>query len=553
MRFGPQICGDLDAAASREWLVADGLGGFAMGTVAGLRTRRYHGLQVVATQPPGGRMLGLGCARPGARRRRRTRPARGSRVGERRRRSVRATSCSRRFDLEDGVPRWRWQVGEVVLEREVAAMHGRPAVAVVTSPGTRAAVRSVSSSPRSRPGATRTASGSPTALQPSRRWRTASSSKAPTASPVRASRPAGEWYRGVRYREEAARGLNDREDLWLAGTFAAELEPGETLMVSSWATAARRRRADAGRAGAGPLARAGRARARRGRDRRRARPGGGPDGRRRPDDRRRLPVVRRLVARHDDVVRGAAARDRPGRRRPRTPACAARPSSARACSRTRSTAGCPSTTRSTARSGSCTPSAGTSSAPATSTSRPSSCRALISIVDAHVAGTRYGIHVDPADGLAHPGRGRGRADLDGRARRRRPGHAARRQAGGGQRALDQRAGDRRRPAGADGRRLAAIRGTRAAGSRILRPGVPARRPLRRRRRRHDACGRTSSSPCPCHTRRSATPRSSTPAPRCSHLSGCAASTQPIPATSDSTEAARPSATARTTRARSGRG
>src|SRR5262249_46924598 len=33
---------------------------------------------------------------------------------------------------------------------------------------------------------------------------------------------AGEWYRGVRAREEAARGLNDREDLWAAGTFRIE-------------------------------------------------------------------------------------------------------------------------------------------------------------------------------------------------------------------------------------------------------------------------------------------------------------------------------------------
>src|SRR5205823_7216771 len=47
--------------------------------------------------------------------------------------------------------------------------------------------------------------------------------------------PAGDWYRGVRYREEAARGLNDREDLWHAGTFSAELEPGGALRVDAWA------------------------------------------------------------------------------------------------------------------------------------------------------------------------------------------------------------------------------------------------------------------------------------------------------------------------------
>jgi len=40
-----------------EWLETDGLGGFAMGTVSGPRTRRYHGLLVTATAPPVGRMV----------------------------------------------------------------------------------------------------------------------------------------------------------------------------------------------------------------------------------------------------------------------------------------------------------------------------------------------------------------------------------------------------------------------------------------------------------------------------------------------------------------
>ena len=46
--FGPQVCGDLAAGGAREWLVPDGVGGYAMGTVSGLRTRRYHALQVIA-------------------------------------------------------------------------------------------------------------------------------------------------------------------------------------------------------------------------------------------------------------------------------------------------------------------------------------------------------------------------------------------------------------------------------------------------------------------------------------------------------------------------
>jgi predicted glycogen debranching enzyme len=55
--FNKTICGNLEAALSREWLETNGLGGFACGTIAGANTRRYHGLLTAALNPPGGRML----------------------------------------------------------------------------------------------------------------------------------------------------------------------------------------------------------------------------------------------------------------------------------------------------------------------------------------------------------------------------------------------------------------------------------------------------------------------------------------------------------------
>src|SRR5215472_259834 len=57
IEFGREICGDLVAAETREWLVTNGIGGFASGTIAGLPTRRYHGLLVAALKPPLGRTL----------------------------------------------------------------------------------------------------------------------------------------------------------------------------------------------------------------------------------------------------------------------------------------------------------------------------------------------------------------------------------------------------------------------------------------------------------------------------------------------------------------
>ncbi len=55
--FGRPVCGNLTNAASREWLVTNGIGGFASGTIAGLLTRRYHGLLIAALQPPLARKL----------------------------------------------------------------------------------------------------------------------------------------------------------------------------------------------------------------------------------------------------------------------------------------------------------------------------------------------------------------------------------------------------------------------------------------------------------------------------------------------------------------
>ncbi|MEW6143418.1 MAG: amylo-alpha-1,6-glucosidase [Thermodesulfobacteriota bacterium] len=57
IEFGREICCELESAEKREWLVTNGIGGFASGTIAGLLTRRYHGLLIAALNPPLGRNL----------------------------------------------------------------------------------------------------------------------------------------------------------------------------------------------------------------------------------------------------------------------------------------------------------------------------------------------------------------------------------------------------------------------------------------------------------------------------------------------------------------
>lgn len=55
VEFGREVCGSLELADEREWLVTNGIGGYASGTVSGDLTRRYHGLLVAALHTPVGR------------------------------------------------------------------------------------------------------------------------------------------------------------------------------------------------------------------------------------------------------------------------------------------------------------------------------------------------------------------------------------------------------------------------------------------------------------------------------------------------------------------
>ncbi|HTZ57228.1 MAG TPA: amylo-alpha-1,6-glucosidase [Acidobacteriaceae bacterium] len=59
IEFGVSDCRDLTTAKKREWLVTNGIGGYSSSTVAGMNTRRYHGLLVAATKPPLGRIVML--------------------------------------------------------------------------------------------------------------------------------------------------------------------------------------------------------------------------------------------------------------------------------------------------------------------------------------------------------------------------------------------------------------------------------------------------------------------------------------------------------------
>ena len=234
IRFGGQIAGDLAAGSAREWLVADGVGGYAMGTVSGLRTRRYHGLLVVAGDSPANRRLGLASLDPvvtlasGAEVRLATHEwASGAIVPS-------GHELLESFDLDDGLPRWRWRIGDVVIERELAMAAGGPCLGVVH----------------------RLVAGGPVrlALDAVVTWRDVHGERHAGRRPDVAAAAGGivfegayrlfgpgwewrsVWWEGVHYREEEARGLHAVEDVWHAGRFVAALpRPGDTVEVTAWA------------------------------------------------------------------------------------------------------------------------------------------------------------------------------------------------------------------------------------------------------------------------------------------------------------------------------
>ncbi|HEY2030635.1 MAG TPA: amylo-alpha-1,6-glucosidase [Myxococcales bacterium] len=84
-----------DVLRSLEWLVPNGLGGYASGTIAGEPTRRFHGALIAAMPPPLGRMLAVG--------------------------PLDDFQDLQEFALEDGLPVWTY----VGVEKRISMPHGR--------------------------------------------------------------------------------------------------------------------------------------------------------------------------------------------------------------------------------------------------------------------------------------------------------------------------------------------------------------------------------------------------------------------------------------------
>jgi 4-alpha-glucanotransferase len=123
-------CQDIDGPVAREWLLTNGLGGYASGTVAGTLNRRYHGLLIVPVQPPLGRFLLIAKADAVAIDDDGTEiPLHSNRWGggwvE-----PRGHERIRSFWLNRQLPVWRFAVAGRVLEQRVWMTHGRHRISI---------------------------------------------------------------------------------------------------------------------------------------------------------------------------------------------------------------------------------------------------------------------------------------------------------------------------------------------------------------------------------------------------------------------------------------
>ena len=235
--FGRETCCSLDAASSREWLVTNGIGGFASGTVAGLATRRYHGLLIAALNPPLGRTLLVAKLEETAEYDGREYPLSTNRWVDGAV-SPQGYINIERFRLEGSCPLWTFACSDARLEKRVFMRTGTNTTLVQYSlvSATRPLHLDLKALVNYRDYHAATHAGDwhmqvdreehglrIVAFEGARPYYVLSA----TAS----VEPAHIWYRDFGLTAERERGLDDREDHLHIGTFSVLLREGESVTV----------------------------------------------------------------------------------------------------------------------------------------------------------------------------------------------------------------------------------------------------------------------------------------------------------------------------------
>jgi predicted glycogen debranching enzyme len=250
LSLGPDFCSNVQAGLDHEWLVTNGLGGYASGSVVGGTTRSYHGLLVAALRPPVERdvlvtkidetvqlpndtvfKLGVNEYRDGTI-------------------DPQGYTYLDTFSLEADVPCFRYRLdGDRTLEKRIWMEYGQNTTYVqymlstVATSGANEPV-TLTLTPfcvyRSHHTTTRgDANWHFLVEDQGNRCRIRAYEGAPTCvlvlGPTAHFTQTGDWYWGMKHRRDTERGLPDIEDVYQPGAFRIQIQPGErvTMVLSA--------------------------------------------------------------------------------------------------------------------------------------------------------------------------------------------------------------------------------------------------------------------------------------------------------------------------------
>lgn len=244
VHFGREVCGDPGAALRREWLITNGWGGYASSTIIGANTRTYHGLLVAALQPPVARAVLVGGLVVWA-------SVRGVRfpleTHEYYDGTLEPTGYKhlQSFHLEGQLPVWRYALDDALLERRLWMVNGANTTYIIYRVLQAVSNVELEVTPLITYRDFHHASGAPD-VQPAveaidhgvRVRFGAGAQPYQVLLPGAEYQAGGDWYWNVRFREETARGLGDRSELFVPGRFTISLDPGAdcALIFSAEAT-----------------------------------------------------------------------------------------------------------------------------------------------------------------------------------------------------------------------------------------------------------------------------------------------------------------------------
>ena len=251
VRLGRSITSDKYQTFKHEWLVTNGLGGYASGSLSGARTRRYHGLLTVTTPSSFQRLLLVAAVDTWVQ------------IGDRR---VPLTTHDwaagivlpdgyrnlERFTLEGTMPVFHWTVGEICIEQRIwmaheknttyitwryqrgsapIKLHLKPLITYRSHHDIGVGGKSVSVTTMPAPWK----DGIGIDVLPSQYLGQEHSQEPPSPFRILTSKgvleTGGDWWWAFRLSKEAERGNTTQEDLYQIGTININLQPNEVVAM----------------------------------------------------------------------------------------------------------------------------------------------------------------------------------------------------------------------------------------------------------------------------------------------------------------------------------